>query len=882
MAQKKIISAIGAVIGIVVVCLVVIWFQQPQLQDVARMIVMSEDMSCYLVDHTDNRPIIYETASDGSIVNFLRTAKEDGQQEIINIVWDGEGISYLKQIYDRQGQVFYKLYSCDSRLEQEIDQGNVALKAGERPLKLTKSTGQWELVTLDNNYSQIRVYQISEHRQSENNSLKLLQEVKAGKKEWFCDAAYHDHRVYILNNYGRVKCYYQGNREKNKKLYRRKTTGITAVRAGVCCELRTGKLELWADGTFIKLDVTETLWALDAISTKTHVQLAKRGTEERYLIFYHSNKKEEVSSIKLPWRMWIPFCKSGLLRTISLVLLIYVMFALIWFWTKRSKRDGSLTIMVVIGQIVLGIFLVCGIAIGRQFLVSKQQEQTGQLWALSITERLEELDFYTMDLQGFAKNGFLERLQMALKTQIFEMEGQWVQQSTAVISAKPSETMTVLASGDYAYGRQIDADIPREILQMIEKTRERGQIQTRITDSKFIIFSGENQNTVWSVLPVKERVVPSIFLIMRLKFRGQNNLVWLWLIIGWLAAELFLSVVVSILQKNSIHRFAKAVEASIEGTRRKSPVHWQGAFTTAWVEIQKQLASLERKKNQQSEYQADYDRFIPKYFAELMGHHDIRDLKLGEQCEVKGTFFHVLAGEPEKLMQKNGTYIQQVNELLALFNNKAAISKRMIFSENNDPGKLCIIYKEQAQEALQSAIEIWQYLNDSRKTEEQMSIAFLLHYHMCLCGLTGSKKEVCPFVYAREMEILKNCTRFLQQAQVRLTITEELLPYLQQNQNYRYIGYVKDAKEEKQFRFYEILEVYPENEKQKRIATAERFSQALELFYQNDFYLARLLFMEILKECPEDHLAKHNLFVCERMFQAQSSEEISHQLVEIT
>ncbi|MBO7335516.1 MAG: hypothetical protein J6U42_01105, partial [Lachnospiraceae bacterium] len=41
--------------------------------------------------------------------------------------------------------------------------------------------------------------------------------------------------------------------------------------------------------------------------------------------------------------------------------------------------------------------------------------------------------------------------------------------------------------------------------------------------------------------------------------------------------------------------------------------------------------------------------------------------------------------------------------------------------------------------------------------------------------------------------------------------------------------------------------------------------KALELYYASDFYLARNLFAEVVKECPEDLVARWYLFKCEGM-----------------
>ena len=65
------------------------------------------------------------------------------------------------------------------------------------------------------------------------------------------------------------------------------------------------------------------------------------------------------------------------------------------------------------------------------------------------------------------------------------------------------------------------------------------------------------------------------------------------------------------------------------------------------------------------------------------------------------------------------------------------------------------------------------------------------------------------------------------------------------------------------FNLYEVLDAYPARERQCRIDTLTKFNEAIKLFYQSDFYFARTLFTEILKDCPEDDVAKHYIFRCE-------------------
>ena len=72
-----------------------------------------------------------------------------------------------------------------------------------------------------------------------------------------------------------------------------------------------------------------------------------------------------------------------------------------------------------------------------------------------------------------------------------------------------------------------------------------------------------------------------------------------------------------------------------------------------------------------------------------------------------------------------------------------------------------------------------------------------------------------------------------------------------------------------------MLDAYPVNERQKRAAMLEVFQKALNLFYQDDFYLARSQFMEVLKECPSDEVAKWYVFLCEKCLDSRQGEKTS-------
>ena len=62
---------------------------------------------------------------------------------------------------------------------------------------------------------------------------------------------------------------------------------------------------------------------------------------------------------------------------------------------------------------------------------------------------------------------------------------------------------------------------------------------------------------------------------------------------------------------------------------------------------------------------------------------------------------------------------------------------------------------------------------------------------------------------------------------------------------------------------YEVLDACDEKQRSEKLATLDRFNKALKLYHDKDFYLARNMFSEILKETPTDKLVRWYVFESE-------------------
>ena len=126
----------------------------------------------------------------------------------------------------------------------------------------------------------------------------------------------------------------------------------------------------------------------------------------------------------------------------------------------------------------------------------------------------------------------------------------------------------------------------------------------------------------------------------------------------------------------------------------------------------------------------------------------------------------------------------------------------------------------------------------------------LLHYSSFVYGVAGTNQQSSTFLVSPETDEIEHFAAWFRERGLRLVISETV----KERENYdgllRYIGYIQMTGSNKKMDMYEVLDALDVREREKKRAVCERFSQALELFYQHDFYLARSAFSDILKELP--------------------------------
>lgn len=301
---------------------------------------------------------------------------------------------------------------------------------------------------------------------------------------------------------------------------------------------------------------------------------------------------------------------------------------------------------------------------------------------------------------------------------------------------------------------------------------------------------------------------------------------------------------------------------------RKAP---DDEFGRMWTALERMCRNLQMQKYKHVEITDYLYQYAPRNFERLFDKTDLHDIEIGETKQLPVTLGMISIIDKETLLtgriQKQ--YMQYINGLMDILFSQRDSDQAIFLQDGNNMENVKVVFKgedESASVAVRYSIECMEAL--LRRTEEQYDTApfILLHTAEVSCGLAGGSRQVYPYVTSLEIETLAGFVGRFRSSGTRIVVTENTWKQVQGQVEGRYIGYVASQDRKYVFRLYEILDACPQSQKLGRIRNRQRFENALELFYNNDLYLARSAFAEVLKECPDDGIAEWYIFACDELF----------------
>ncbi|MDO4292925.1 MAG: hypothetical protein Q4C65_06800 [Eubacteriales bacterium] len=266
-----------------------------------------------------------------------------------------------------------------------------------------------------------------------------------------------------------------------------------------------------------------------------------------------------------------------------------------------------------------------------------------------------------------------------------------------------------------------------------------------------------------------------------------------------------------------------------------------------------------------------YYRFAPKRIEELLNKNSILDVAAGDSVHTSGVL--ALVSMPGAGRMEEKEYIGRMNARYLALCRVWKEYGGIFLAGGRDLTMLELMFTEQTNKALNFGMDAVAACMRERLPGED-GIFVLLHRTGFVYGVAGDEEQASAFVLSDEMKFLEKYTDRLRRAGIRMAVTDTVYEVVEKEASCRYIGFIEG--EGRSFQLYEILDACSAKERRRRLETISRFREGLSLYYQDDFYLARSAFTEVLKECPSDEVAKWYVFACERCLNQTGNEIVSH------
>lgn len=258
-----------------------------------------------------------------------------------------------------------------------------------------------------------------------------------------------------------------------------------------------------------------------------------------------------------------------------------------------------------------------------------------------------------------------------------------------------------------------------------------------------------------------------------------------------------------------------------------------------------------------------YYRFAPKSIERILKKESITDVKCGDEIRLNGTIALVSAGKAGNLKANKDS----ANAFLEMVDRHRGIQDGIFISSTPDLSAVRLLFLEESGGSVRFGVDLLKEAQSLRAQKPMPRISLLVHYSTIVYGIAGTDNQATAYVSMAREKLFENFAEWFGRMGLAMVVTDSVKTHEKNLGDLRYIGFILLDREDpsQRVQIYEVLDAEPTSAHNGKRKTAKMFDDALQLFYQRDFYLARGAFTEIVRQMPEDGVAKWYLFECERL-----------------
>lgn len=274
-------------------------------------------------------------------------------------------------------------------------------------------------------------------------------------------------------------------------------------------------------------------------------------------------------------------------------------------------------------------------------------------------------------------------------------------------------------------------------------------------------------------------------------------------------------------------------------------------------------------------------RFVPHSMEYLLGHGTVTEISCGDLIASDGSLGLISFNGSENMRAtlNDRAFMDYVNRCFLRVSQSIRPEGGVLLTGGFDLSAVRVLFSQSPDKGVHAMLAL---LGDHAESGSASDCFTLLHNAHFLYGVAGTDDEAFPYLASSEVSFFRSRLTQLAETGCRLVVTDAFLSTLTESFSTRYIGFLSSADGKSMYKLYEVLDCYGEMERTMREQYDARMQEAIQCFYQNDFYLARNLFLAILRMAPQDGVARWYLFACEHYFNAGAGKETRYDLFGIS
>ncbi len=332
-----------------------------------------------------------------------------------------------------------------------------------------------------------------------------------------------------------------------------------------------------------------------------------------------------------------------------------------------------------------------------------------------------------------------------------------------------------------------------------------------------------------------------------------------------------------------LKQLRESVRAIINGQLGiQTPVRGRDEVAEIGRVFNQMSVSIESKVNELTDLNEGYYKFVPSKMFQLLRKSSVTDVRLGDQTNEETTIlsFNVMKFEEMVSTMTGAEMFRLINRiysnLVPLVNNNGGVVDKF---EN---AGLVAFYTGGNERALSTAISVCQTMDlvnagQGFGADRQIEMASGLSYGPVMIGIVGHQERLAATTISEHTNLSGYLRKIAPKYGSRILTTAAVISQIKdfdEKYNARFVGFLHISATDTIEKLYDVFDGDREDKKLFKKQTKELFEKGVSLYCQKEFYEARLVFIEVLKQFRQDAAAKEYLYRCDRYYQLPDTDAI--------